>query len=100
MAQLIFTSALNDAVADDEEIAIHVLDALRRFKAKDWGEVSEEDCGLNEMSLEDGSRLFAIYDLPKHVQSKYRDESIWIILDAKDDDGNRQACTVLWPSDY
>lgn len=62
--------------------------------AGDWGdELSGYDKLLNDLSLEDGSRLLSSYRTTKG-------EKIWIITEAEDDTGKRVATTVLLPTEY
>lgn len=66
---------------------------LNRHSRGDWGEVSQEDKGLNDQSLEDGSRLLSAYTTARGVK-------LWVITEAADDDGHRMATTILLPEEY
>ncbi len=66
---------------------------LSRHIQGDWGEVCDEDKGLNDQSLIDGSRLLSAY-------KTLRGTKIWIITEATDDNGHRAATTILLPSEY
>lgn len=67
---------------------------LSRHASGDWGTVCEEDKSLNDQALIDGSRVLSVYSLPD-------DTKLWIITDAViDDQGNRQATTLLLPEEY
>jgi hypothetical protein len=66
---------------------------LAKHQQGDWGEVGEEDKGLNDQSLIDGSRLLSAYTTLKGTK-------LWIITEAVGDDGHRAATTCLLPSDY
>jgi len=61
--------------------------------AGDWGVVDEEDKEANNEALKDGSRLLSAYILSTGVK-------IWIITEAEDDHGNREATTALLPDEY
>lgn len=50
--RLLFTRAVNDEIADDEEMAKAVTDALRAFVHGDYGLVCEEDAEANRRDLE------------------------------------------------
>jgi hypothetical protein len=67
---------------------ISVIDALAKHSKCDWGDVSEADRQENELSLEEGFRLFSVY-----YDSKQ--EKFWIITEA-----DRSATTILLPCDY
>ena len=61
--------------------------ALRRHVAGDWGDVCDEDRGLNDEALKNGSRILSVY---RDEETKF-----WIITEA-----DRSATTVLLPEDY
>lgn len=93
MTRLVLTRGVNDRVADDSAFAKFVTESLGRHARHDWGEMDAEDKARNDAALVDGSRLFSAYikpDLPK----------IWIITEARDDQGKRLATTVLLPNEY
>ena len=69
------------------------LEYLRRHVSADWGIVCEEDKQANNEALESGARLLSAYFLPDETK-------LWIITDAEDDKGNRQATTFLLPEEY
>ena len=68
---------------------------LRRHASGDWGEIlCDEDSHLNDLSIEDGSRILSAYMLADETK-------IWIITEATNDDqGNRAATTFLLPEEY
>jgi hypothetical protein len=63
--------------------------------AGNWGVVSDEDKALNDEALKDGSRLLSAYLLADEDKTK-----IWLITEAEDDHGNREATTALLPDEY
>ena len=65
-----------------------ILMGIQRHQAGDWGEVSQEDCKENELSLKQGFRLLSVYHAANHTK-------FWILTDA-----DRSATTVLLPEDY
>ena len=68
-------------------------DFLERHVQGDWGILDDEDKQLNDQALNDGSRILSAYKTLKGVK-------IWIITEAKDDNGNRSATTLLLPEEY
>ena len=68
---------------------------LARHLAGDWGVIDLEDKASNEEALRDGSRLMSAYLLDDDEKTK-----IWVITEAEDDQGNREATTVLLPDEY
>ena len=71
----------------------HASEFLCRHLAGDWGVVGADDQAANDESLRDGSRLLSAYLLTTDVK-------IWIITEAADDRGDREATTVLLPDEY
>ncbi len=75
---------------------------LRRHLAGDWGSLCSDDAALNDVALDDGSRLLSSYEIAPGV-------TVWIITDAEsdiDEAGNalttpqRLCTTILRPEDY
>jgi hypothetical protein len=66
---------------------------VARHAAGDWGDLSEEDRQLNEISVKDGSRILSAFLTANGVK-------IWVITEATDDEGNRAATTILLPDEY
>ena len=66
---------------------------LQRHVSGDWGIVCEEDKEANNEALKSGARLLSAYFLPDETK-------LWIITDAKDGRGRRQATTFLLPEEY
>lgn len=59
----VITRGLNDAIADNEQLAKEVLDAYKRFRGGDWGDTCEEDKPLNDAALAgNGDRIVAKYN--------------------------------------
>ncbi len=93
VGSLLLTRGVNEMVADNKAFAEHVVHSLTRFHNGDWGDVCKEDWQANNDSLNDGSRVIAAYKqkgLPK----------IWIIAEAENEQGIREAVTVLFPEEY
>lgn len=66
---------------------------LQKHQQGDWGEVCDEDKMLNDQALVDGSRLLSAF-------RTLRNTRIWVITEAKDDQGHRAATTLLLPEEY
>jgi hypothetical protein len=66
---------------------------LDRHTRGDWGDVGHEDWHLNDLALQDGSRLLSAYKTLKGVK-------LWVITEATDDAGHRAATTILLPDEY
>ena len=80
---------------------------INRHLHGDFGDVCEEDAGLNEMALKDGSRIMSVYRLVSHEKLKATPRSkrselntVWVITEALSDDGRRASTCLLLPQDY
>lgn len=60
----------------------------------DPGSLDAEDQASNVMALQTGARIFSAYEVGDCR------ERVWVITDAKDDDGHRLSTCVLMPADY
>lgn len=67
--------------------------AFQRHFAFDWADCLPEDRRANEEAVENGARIFGVYDMGDGL-------TIWIITEAEDDEGQRQYTTAMLPSDY
>jgi len=90
LGQILATPGALEAL---EESGQNVQFFLARHVRGDWGEVCASDAQLNDQALVDGSRLLSAY-------RTLRNERIWVITEAADDEGHRLATTCLLPSDY
>ncbi|PYC25239.1 hypothetical protein DMX02_04050 [Pseudomonas jessenii] len=54
----------------------------------DWGDICDEDRGLNEEALMSGNRLMSVYNINDELK-------IWIITEA-----DRSVTTILLPEEY
>jgi hypothetical protein len=64
-----------------------------RYSAGDWGDLSREDMRANTEVLKNGGMILSAYVLGTGVK-------LWVITEAQDDEGNREATTILLPSEY
>ena len=87
LGQVVMTRGIAGAVERSESFAAGVLDALRRHRGGEWGEVCAEDAAANDWSLANGERLLSSYTIDG--------ERVWIITER-----DRSATTVLYPSEY
>jgi hypothetical protein len=90
LGQVVATPGALEALADAGQTPSFFLD---KHVQGDWGELSTEDTRLNDEALVDGGRLLSAY-------RTLRNERIWIITEATDDEGKRAATTILKPSEY
>lgn len=95
LGRTLITAGMNDAIADDEVLAMLVIDGIRRHGQGDWGDVDTNDRAANERALRIDARLVSEYELPASIRDRYRDDRVFIITEA-----DRACTTVLWPSEY
>jgi len=62
--------------------------ALRRHKAGDWGDLTDEDKAENNTALMEGRRIMSLYSTPDGQQ-------FWILTEA-----NRSTTTIFLPEEY
>ena len=68
--------------------ASRAAELLARHFCGDWGDVCDEDRGVNESALANGQRLMSVYKSSDH-------ETIWIITE-----WDRSVTTILLPDEY
>ena len=61
---------------------------INRHVTGDWGDVCDEDAMENDLSAENGFRIFSVYCLEDGTK-------IWVITEA-----DRSTTTILLPSEY
>lgn len=100
LGRILMTGGVNNAVADDAELAKAVLAGLRRHARGDWGDVCADDKRENDRSLIHGYRVLSSYPTPagKTYSGQFGigdDDKFWIITEA-----SRECTTILFPSEY
>ncbi len=82
------TVATPGAMAAMEEAGVNPAELLKRHVTGDWGDVCEEDEGINDEAIDDGTRILSVY--------KVNDElTIWVITEA-----DRPSTCLLLPEEY
>ena len=71
-----------------EQKGVSVLELVDKHASGDWGDICEEDKGVNEDALHYGNRVMSVYNITNT-------ESIWIITEA-----DRRSTTILLPEEY
>jgi hypothetical protein len=84
------TPAALDAI---EEAGLEFMELLNRHVTGDWGDLDEHDNQANETALECGSRILSYYRLPTG-------QAVYIITDAKGEDGCRRTTTIMLREEY
>ena len=90
LGQIVATPGAVEALEEANQTPTELLE---RHARGDWGAVCEEDKGLNDESLKDGSRLLSAYLLATGVK-------LWVITEGVDDAGRRSATTLVLPEEY
>lgn len=96
LGQIFTTPGAIDALAESygNRWRIEARGLLNRHQCGDWGEIHPEDRGVNERSLQDGTRLLSVYRLRSLVPGQ-EGTRVWIITEA-----DRSATTLLLPEEY
>jgi hypothetical protein len=89
------TPGIRHAIDEGLLDSAFVRNCLAKHARGDWGDVSEDGRIQNEEALAGGWRIFSVYRT-----AEVDDGKIWIITDAADDGGHREATTILLPSEY
>ena len=76
-----------------ERAGQNIWEFMARHISGDWGVVDADDANANNQSVKDGSRLLSAYRLKTGVK-------IWVISEAEDDHGHREASTAILPDQY
>ena len=67
-----------------------------RHRQRDWGDVDDEDAGVNDRAVEEGGRLISAYPIdPDGERKGWGDNSIWLITEA-----DRSSTTAMLPREY
>jgi hypothetical protein len=90
LGQLVATPGGLAALAEANE---NPLTFILRHSAGDWGDLSHGDMLANAEALKNGGRILSAYVLSTGVK-------LWVITEAQDDEGNREATTILLPNEY
>lgn len=90
----IVTSHLQSEMKANKQIEADVIKAFKRFRACDFGEISEEDKQINMQYLETRQgRIVAMYET-------HGGENIYIILEFNAPPYNMDKATAMFVSDY
>lgn len=77
-------------LSNDQQFADFVSASLKQYTACNWGDMSEEDCAMNNDAIKTGEQIHGSYTHPDHKAWK-----IWIITE-----WDRSVTTILFPSEY
>ena len=88
LGQVTITRTVNDMIADDEQFAKEVTQALRKYKNYDWGDLQKSDWQMNDDAIEFGNdRILAAYRTSKG--------KVYIITEA-----DQSVTTILMADEY
>jgi len=105
----VVTMGISASISKSKEFKDFVNLSLSKHLMGLWGDTHPEDAELNNMAINDGGRILSVYKCPQNLIGKKlgyygtiinEDSKIWVVTDAADDNGNRLATTVLFPSEY
>ena len=87
LGQVVITARIKEVTDHDMVFLREVLTIFDRYKANDWGDMSEDDNAMNDEAVESGERVFAAYNT---TQGK-----VYIITEY-----DRSVTTVLFAEEY
>ena len=90
MNKLYMTRGINDEIADNETFAKEICDIIKKFTAKDWGMLCDDDKQMNEDALKNGGRIFAAY--------KTSVKKVYLITDGLNSED--EYTTILFAEEY
>ncbi len=85
------THGVYEEMGERPNFASFVQESLFKHITGDWGDVHPDDKELNDLSIEEGSRILSVYTF----KDGNTNTKIWIITEA-----DRSATTVLFPNEY
>lgn len=81
------TREIDSLMQKSKQFSSEINEAISKFISNDWGDTCTEDALLNNLALDTGERIVAVYKTCKGL--------IWIISEH-----DRQSTTILFPSEY
>lgn len=93
LGEVFFTQCIASLERDEEITMEQIEGCITRHANGDWGDVCDEDKQLNDLSTHDGTRILSAYQLTEDIK-------LWIITDAENEMGMREATTVMTPDEY
>ena len=90
MGRIVATPGAFEAMEESGQAPEFFID---RHVAGDWGEVGPADWKLNDVALKNGGRILSSY-------TTLKGKKLWVITEAMDDEGRREATTILLPDEY
>ena len=70
-----------------EDAGVNPAELLKRHVTGDWGDVCEEDEGLNDEAIDDGTRILSVYKINSEL-------TIWVSTEA-----DRSSTCLLLPEE-
>jgi len=98
--ELLYTSSLAELAQSNQAFSLFMMEAFTRHKNLDYGDICDQDKRINEDAVSSGGRIMSSYKIPEELTERCRDDKVWIITEAENQDGNRLCTTILFPSEY
>lgn len=88
MGKTVWTRGINEKVSDSAKFSKEVLNAMKRYKNHDWGDLDAEDKQMNDDAIKYGNdRILAAYNTSEG--------EIYIITE-----WDRSVTTILFADEY
>ena len=98
--ELLFTQSLSQLAQKHLHASIFMMECYTRHRNLDYGDICDEDKRINEDAVTSGARILSSYKIPEELREHCRDDKLWVITEAQNQDGNRLCTTILFPSEY
>ncbi|MFM2013493.1 MAG: hypothetical protein RLZZ396_2277 [Planctomycetota bacterium] len=82
------TIATPAALEAMQEAGVNPSELLKRHVTGDYGDICDEDDGLNDIAIKEGTRILSVYKVTNEL-------TIWIITEA-----DRSSTCMLLPDEY
>lgn len=95
LGRFVSTASVAELINNDQKFLHFIQVSLGRYMRNDWGDLSTEDCKMNDNAIKSGEeRILASYPFP--AGASWNGESkLWIITE-----WDHSVTTLLFPSEY
>ena len=87
LGDIVYTAGVNSMLEQGKINTPDIFNMLRRHSRGDWGNIHEEDIGLNEEAIKHGNQILSVY----HIADKI----FWVVTEH-----DRSRTTILLPTEY
>ncbi len=101
LGKVVATASVSAQLNQEEAASAWLVErVLTDHQHGQWGNVPPEDAAANNYALANGDRILSAYDIPAELAANRDAETIWVITEARNQHGQRETTTVLYPHEY